>query len=143
VTAPGRLRRAAGPALLAALLLAAAGCGGPVPRVHQVSMHGFQFDPATLTAAPGDTVVFTNADVTSHTATAAGGAWDSGPIAPGAAWKLVVADGSAGAFKCTFHPTMTGTLAAARWSRAAGNSGLTRRRGERGELQRETGRIDE
>lgn len=117
MTGAGRLRGGAGRSILTALglALAAAGCGGGrAPQVHRVSMHGFAFSPATVTAAPGDTVVFTNSDVAPHTATSAAGGWDSGPIAAGASWKLVVAQGSAAPFGCTFHPTMKGTLGAAK-----------------------------
>jgi plastocyanin len=116
VSPAGRARARAGLALLAAAaFVAAAGCGpGRAPKVYRVTIQGFTFNPAALAAAPGDTVVFTNADVLPHTATRDGGGWDSGPIAAGAAWKLAVQGGAAGPYHCTFHPTMKARLDAAK-----------------------------
>ena len=101
--------------VLALAALALAGCGGEpaAPRAHAVEIRDFAFVPADLEVAPGDTVVWTNRDVVPHTATAADGAWDSGEIAANASWRLVVPDGGAAAeYRCAYHPTMTGALAA-------------------------------
>jgi plastocyanin len=96
---------------LLAAALAAAGCSGArAPQVHQVAIQGFAYSPMSVAAAPGDTVVFINRDVTPHTATSKQGGWDSGPIAPGASWRLVVKKESAAPYACTFHPTMKATL---------------------------------
>ena len=63
-----------------------------------------------MTLAPGDTVVWVNGDLVPHTATATDGTWDSGSIAPGGTWTLVVAASGDGGYTCTFHPTMIGRL---------------------------------
>jgi plastocyanin len=99
-------------ALAAAGLALAAACGGEAraPRRHAVELRQFVFAPAALAAAPGDTVVFTNRDLVPHTATAEGGAWDSGELAPGASWTLVVPAGGLVPYKCAYHPTMLGRL---------------------------------
>lgn len=100
--------------LLAAALLAAAACNGgggeAAPQRHVVEMRAFQFDPATLTVAPGDTVVWINRDAVPHTATSEDGAWDSGSIAAGGSWSRVVEGAGAEAYLCTFHPTMRGVI---------------------------------
>jgi plastocyanin len=98
-------------AVCAALALAAAGCGGggAGPRKHAVEIRAFRFSPDTVIAAPGDTVVWTNADVVPHTATAAGG-WDTGEIRPGAIGRMVAANAGTYAYVCGYHPTMRGTL---------------------------------
>jgi plastocyanin len=111
VTPSGPRRARAGIGLLAAAL--AAGCSGSRPQVHQVTIQGFAYQPVSVSAAPGDTIVWTNRDVAAHTATSPG-KWDSGPIAPGASWRMVVAEGSAGAYSCAYHPTMKGTVASSK-----------------------------
>ena len=102
----GRLALLAG----AAAAVLAAGCGGAArPQAHAVEVRNFVFEPATVAAAPGDTVVFTNRDAVPHTATAADGSWDSGEIAAGVSWRLVV-PANGGGYACAYHPTMKGTL---------------------------------
>ena len=97
-------------ALLLGLL--AASCGGEArgaaPRAHLVEMRAFAFAPAELTVAEGDTVVWRNADLLPHTASAAGRV-DSGSVAAGGEWRWVARAGAA-AYLGTFHPTMTGTV---------------------------------
>jgi plastocyanin len=92
------------------LALAAAGAVAG-SATHRVRVEGMQFSPPTLTVAPGDQVVWENADLVPHTATAADGpAFDSGAIAPGAAWSLVPRASGRFAYVCTLHPTMKATL---------------------------------
>ncbi|MDB4951607.1 MAG: copper-binding protein [Gemmatimonadetes bacterium] len=111
----GRPLARAGLALLGAVLVAAAGCRPVhVPRMYRVTIHGFRFDPARVSAQPGDTVVWTNGDALPHTATRDGGGWSSGAIAAGAEWRMPVTTASAGPYHCAFHPTMTAELVAAK-----------------------------
>ena len=101
-------------ALAAAVLAAAAGScasGAGAPRRHEIQIQAFVYNPDTVAAAPGDTLVFINHDAVPHTATAAG-RWDTGEIPAGATRTVVVPSGPAGPFKCAYHPTMTGVLAA-------------------------------
>ena len=49
----------------------------PRTKTHKVAMVGMQFQPEVLTVAPGDTVVWVNQDVVSHTATSTAGGFDS------------------------------------------------------------------
>ena len=99
-------------AACAVLVLAACRGERERPRAHAVAVEGFVFRPAELAAAPGDTVVFTNADAVPHTATADDGAWDSGEILAGGTWRLVVPADGVVSYKCAYHPTMTGRLVA-------------------------------
>ena len=79
-----------------ALLLA--GVGGllglrvqqlPVPaQRHVVAMRDFEFEPAQLVVAPGDTVVWINRDVVPHTATGSNEPWDSGTLQEAASWCM-------------------------------------------------------
>lgn len=78
---------------------------------HTVTIDAASFRPATITIAPGDTVVWVNKDVVPHTSTSdVRGAFDSGTIAPGASWKRTFTQKGALAYVCQFHPTMKGTV---------------------------------
>jgi plastocyanin len=90
--------------------LLAACAQAPAPAKHVVRLEGFGYAPAAIHVAPGDTVVWVNADVVPHTATAGDGAFDSGSIGAGASWKWVAEGRGRHAYRCTFHPTMVGEL---------------------------------
>ena len=79
------------------------------PVTHTVTIDGAQFSPATLTIKPGDTVLWLNKDILAHTATAAGGAFDSRVIQPGQSWKFVARKRGEFPYTCAFHP-MNGKL---------------------------------
>ena len=97
--------------VVAVMALVAAGCAldsAPERRTYIVAMKEFAFQPDTLRAALGDTIVWTNHDVVPHTATAAD--WDSGVVEASGSWRLVVADTGTHDYLCALHPAMTGTL---------------------------------
>src|SRR5215207_3619987 len=54
----------------------------------EVKMAGSTFAPATIDMKVGDTVTFVNDDGIAHTATADGGAFDSGTLDPGAKFSF-------------------------------------------------------
>jgi plastocyanin len=85
--------------------------GPPKRRTHTVKMAGMQFVPKVLTVARGDTIVWVNDDVVSHTATSAAAGFDSKAVDPEKRWKLTVQT-KRGEFPyvCKYHPLMTGTL---------------------------------
>jgi plastocyanin len=96
-------------------LLASSGpaSAGPAakPKTHTVTIEGTRFEPANLTVAPGDVIVWVNKDPFPHTVTSKAGRFDSGAIAPDASWKLVARRQRGELpYVCTYHPTMTGTL---------------------------------
>jgi plastocyanin len=75
-------------------------------------MNGSQsFSPSPGSVKAGQTVAWRNADLISHTASADGGAFDTGVVAPGStsAAIRVTATGSFG-YHCQIHPSMVGTL---------------------------------
>jgi plastocyanin len=94
-----------------AALALAAGCGGggAGSTTHPVEIRAFRFAPDTVIAAPGDTVVWTNADVVPHTATAAG-RWDTGEIRTSASGRMVAGEAGTYAYVCAYHPGMGATL---------------------------------
>lgn len=96
------------------LCIAALGFGGLASQAAQAARHivtieAMQFSPASVTAAPGDEVVWVNKDLVAHTATAAG-RFDSHTIEPGHAWRYVVRAPGNYPYRCTLHPSMKATL---------------------------------
>src|SRR5215470_20444778 len=96
-------------ALLTAAILLPVGCQQK-GRVHRIDMNTTGFAPAMVKAAPGDTVVWVNHDIVPHTATADGRQFDSGTVAPGAEWSLVVREPGRLTYVCIFHPMMKGVI---------------------------------
>jgi plastocyanin len=85
--------------------------GAAKAKTHTVKMTGMRFVPESLTVARGDTVVWINEDVVSHTATSATAEFDSKAVDPEKKWKLtVLTEKGVFPYVCTYHPTMTGTL---------------------------------
>jgi plastocyanin len=80
------------------------------PVTHTVTIDASSFRPARLVVHPGDTVVWVNKDLISHTATATGGGFDSKAVPAGASWRWTVKATGATEYACAFHPTMTGRI---------------------------------
>ena len=89
---------------------AVAACTRPAPRAHTVTIRNFAFDPAELTIARGDTVVWLNTDFVPHSATARDSTWDSKEIAANATWRYVPRTAGRHEYYCVLHPTMAGTI---------------------------------
>jgi plastocyanin len=96
------------------LLLSALACGrspaAPPPVVHTVTIEMMRFTPETLTVRTGDTVVWVNKDMFPHTATAAGGGFDSGSIASGESWSQRLTSAGEYPYVCSLHPPMKAVL---------------------------------
>jgi plastocyanin len=93
--------------------LAACGAKAREPQTHQVAIRAMQFDPAELTVAVGDTVVWTNNDVVPHTVTSAPASplkFDSQLMESKQQWRYTVTGAGELAYVCTFHPTMRAKL---------------------------------
>lgn len=71
-----------------------------------------KFEPQRLEVADGDTVTWTNRDLVPHTVSAAAAGVESGNIAPGASWKLVVRRRGDIGYVCRYHPSMKGLVVA-------------------------------
>ena len=81
-----------------------AATGGQV----EVSIADFQFDQASLTVAPGTTVVWTNDGVAPHTVS--GDFGDSGILDPGATFEFTFTEAGTFPFVCAIHPEMQGEI---------------------------------
>jgi plastocyanin len=84
--------------------------GARRPVSHTVTIDASRFQPDVLTVKAGDTVVWVNKDIVTHTATSQAGDFDSGPIVPGKSWKYRLKQTGEFAYTCTYHPTMKATL---------------------------------
>jgi plastocyanin len=86
--------------------------GSDAPKVVTVEIHNFEFEPATVTVHPGDTVEWKNEDNAPHTATAdtPKPGFDSGVIQPGAAWRYDAREKGTYNYICKIHPYMKGKL---------------------------------
>jgi len=73
-----------------------------------VSINNLKFSPAILKVQQGSTVIFTNNDTVAHTVTAV--SFDSGTIQPNKSFSHVFSQKGTFTYKCTLHPTMTGTI---------------------------------
>ena len=78
--------------------------------VEQIAISGFSFKPAAITVEPGTTIVWTNQDGASHTATAAEGAFRTGTIALDASSEVVIGGPGVYEYFCSIHPEMRATI---------------------------------
>jgi plastocyanin len=98
-------------AALAALLIGAAmAASKPAPRRHEIRIAQFEFTPRELVVAPGDTVVWRNADLFPHTTTADSAKWRSLELATDSAFVIVASDTGRFGYHCSAHPSMKGVL---------------------------------
>jgi len=80
----------------------------PVPTT--VTILNYAFSPATITIAPGMTVIWTNRDSVAHTVTADDGSWGSGNLAQGDTYSHTFTTSGAYPYHCAIHPGMQGSV---------------------------------
>jgi plastocyanin len=68
------------------------------------------FTPPDITVSAGQSVTWTNSGSLAHTATATGGQFDTGTVAPGESKTLMLSSPGSIAYQCTPHPWMKGTV---------------------------------
>lgn len=78
------------------------------PVVAHAAMKNMKFSPVTIEIKKGDTVEWTNDDITPHTATSA--QFDSGSLASDKSWKHTFTEAGSFPYGCTFHPEMKGVV---------------------------------
>ena len=82
----------------------------PKSKTHTVTIEAMRFQPAVLTVAAGDTIVWVNKDLVPHTATSKAGGFDSKEIQADKSWRHTIQTTGEFAYICTFHPTMKAVL---------------------------------
>ena len=81
------------------------------PVTHTVTIDGSSFKPSALTIKAGDTVMWVNKDIVSHTATStAPKGFESGALETGKSWKHTFKAKGDFPYVCRFHPIMKATL---------------------------------
>ncbi|MFD0670230.1 cupredoxin family copper-binding protein [Cohnella sp. GCM10027633] len=75
-----------------------------------MEIKGFAFSPGELTIKKGTTVVFINRDKVKHTATADGGAFDTGLLGKDESAKVEFKDEGTFSYYCAPHPDMKATI---------------------------------
>lgn len=81
-----------------------------VPRVHDIAIKRFAYEPARIQARVGDTIRWTNLDIVPHTASADDLSWDTGELTRDQSAEIFVEDGMEATYFCVFHPHMTGVI---------------------------------
>ena len=80
-----------------------------IPRLHHVQIKNMKFEPAQITVAKGDTIVWTNLDIVSHDVTEEKTkAWTSAPITMGKTWKMAAQESAD--YYCSIHIVMKGKI---------------------------------
>ena len=82
---------------------------GETPQSNNIDITGFAFSPETLTISVGDTVIWTNKDSTTHTATA-DGEFDSGNLGNGDTFSHTFTTAGTYTYYCKIHTSMTATI---------------------------------
>ena len=102
--------------MLAALTLAGCyprtgGGGGVEPCPSVIRIQGFAFYPARCFVASGGSLSFENQDAAPHTATAEGGAFDTGTLSQGqTSARIVLNQPGTYPYFCRIHPGMQGEI---------------------------------
>jgi len=92
------------------VVLAGARTHTPAPHAVGVSMKSVSYAPASISASVGDTIVWTNEDILTHTVTADTAKWDSGDLPARKQYRLVVKAKGTISYHCELHPTMKGSV---------------------------------
>ena len=79
-----------------------------------IAISNYAFAPKSLTVKAGTRVTWTNHDATAHTATADGGSFDTGTIAPKASHTIDFSHPGTFTYHCAFHAFMTATITVTR-----------------------------
>ena len=79
-------------------------------QTHKIDINSMKFNPASLTITKGDTVEWTNSMPMDHTATADGGAFNSGHIKSGKSFSHTFQSSGPFKYHCEIHKNMTGTV---------------------------------
>lgn len=78
--------------------------------VHVIDIVDFRFEPAELTVAAGDRIIWRNRDVVPHTATANDKSWDSGNLNRDEEWSMIAPTAGILDYICAYHPSMKGRI---------------------------------
>jgi plastocyanin len=117
VNVQGPLFVRSGLALLAALVsalalstTALADASVEMTEGSQSDINSWGFTPPEVTVNMGESITWTNSGSIAHTATATGGQFDTGNLAPGESKSITLSTAGTFAYQCTPHPWMKGAV---------------------------------
>jgi plastocyanin len=101
--------------LVAALILGGGSSQPPTDKVvagrsASIVIGSFMFHPMNLTVRAGTTITVTNDDDIEHTATAIGGAFDTGALTQGKSARFTLDKPGTYQYACSFHAFMRGVI---------------------------------
>ncbi len=102
------LARLAGGAVCVALLLLTP--AGAALKPQEVNIQFSAYGPEQLDILPGETVVWTNVSVRTHTVTSDTGLFDSGNVDSNGHFSFAFKDVGTYGYHCTIHPSITGEI---------------------------------
>ena len=87
-----------------------AAAAGATPATNTIVIENFTFAPRTLTVTKGTSITVRNTDGVTHTFSATDGSFDTGDIRSGASKVVTLTTAGTFAYRCSIHPSMTGTV---------------------------------
>ena len=103
----------AGFALLFSVLIITNSCtkSSDLPGANEVLMQGMAFTPSVITVSAGTTITWTNNDGVVHNVTSnTPGLFSSGSLSPNGTFSHLFSTPGTFSYKCTLHPSMTGSV---------------------------------
>lgn len=82
----------------------------PSQQSNEVWIQNSAFNPSSLTVPLNTTIIWTNKDGVTHTVTSNSDLFDSGNIGNGGVYKHQFTVSGTYSYRCTIHPSMTGTI---------------------------------
>lgn len=81
------------------------------PGANEVFIQGMAFTPSTITVNAGTTITWTNNDGVVHNVTSnTSGLFSSGSLSPNGTYSHLFSTAGTFPYKCTLHPSMTGSV---------------------------------
>ena len=102
--------RVAGAVVTLIALVALVAAGTAIAAQSNVAIVDDAFSPPAVTVNVGDSVVWTNAGESPHTATANDGSFNSGRLDPGATFAHTFTTPGTFSYRCEFHSDMVGQV---------------------------------
>lgn len=100
--------------IVISVILISFGCkkddSSPIQQSNEVWIQNSAFTPNTLTVPLNTTIIWTNKDAVTHTVTSNSDLFDSGNIGNGGVYKHQFTVSGTYSYRCTIHPSMTGTI---------------------------------
>ena len=81
-----------------------------IPGANEVFIQGMAFSPSTITVTAGTTITWTNKDAATHNVTSNTALFNSPSLGKNETYSHLFSAVGSFPYKCTIHPSMTGTV---------------------------------